>query len=262
MGSRRRALGGRAARWRAPQAEVIEPANGVSSFHLWWQEIDGAAPLVEASAVLTVVEPPAVPRLYFWALQASFLDDRTSYGGAHTGLQWNPRHPGSRAVNWGGYADPPASGVLAGSSSPLPSAPGDPNTRDFPWEAGTPYRFTIRRSPDGWDAEVEAVGSGHRQWIRSLAVGGNRLGGLVVWSEVFAACSDPPVVVRWSELRGRTATGEEVAPRSVRINFEGVGACPNSDVRLAAEGIEQISGVPRQARHGAVLPVPDWPLLR
>jgi hypothetical protein len=259
MGTRRRSLGERAARWRSPRPEIVEPANGVSSFHLWWQELDGIAPVVEVSAVLTVVEPPVVDRLYFWALQASFLDARTSYGGAHVGLQWNPRHPHHRAVNWGGYADPPAGGILPGSDSPLPSTPNDPNTRDYPWAVDRPYRFTISRGRDGWDAYVEDVSAGRRDRIRSLHAGGDRLGGLVVWSEVFAACSDPPVVVRWSGLSARTAGGREIVPRSVRVNFEGAGACQNTDVRASLDGIEQLSGVARTARNGSVLPIPDRP---
>ena len=39
-------------------------ANGASSFHLWW-EMPPSAPLVEVSAVLEVVVPPAVDSLYF-----------------------------------------------------------------------------------------------------------------------------------------------------------------------------------------------------
>ncbi|HKX72170.1 MAG TPA: hypothetical protein VJM75_13115 [Acidimicrobiales bacterium] len=42
--------------------------------------------------------------LYFWALQASFIDSAERHcGGGHVGLQWRRHHPGSRAVNWGGY---------------------------------------------------------------------------------------------------------------------------------------------------------------
>jgi len=253
----RRSRSGLAARWRASSpAAPAEPALGVTSFHLWWQDLDAGTPIVEASAVLTVVQPPAVDRLYFWALQATFLDGGRSYGGAHTGLQWNPRHPRNRAVNWGGYADPPVSNVLRGSTSMLPSTPDDPNTRDYPWEPGRPYRFTIRRGDDGWSADVGPVGEAPVA-IRSLFAGGDRLAGLVVWSEVFAACSDPPVVVRWSELSATTASGEVVRPESVRVSFQGEGTCPNTDVRLTPDGIEQASGVARTVRDGAVLPVPD-----
>src|SRR5262245_32230826 len=86
-------------RTRAP----TEPAQGVSSFHLWWQGIDGGIPLVEVAATIEVLRAPVVDRLYFWALQASFLSAEGVHGAGHVGLQWNPRHAGNRAVNWGGY---------------------------------------------------------------------------------------------------------------------------------------------------------------
>src|SRR5690554_1528125 len=44
-------------------------ANGASSSHLFW---DLRGELVGVSATLEVSLPPMVPRLYFWALQASF----------------------------------------------------------------------------------------------------------------------------------------------------------------------------------------------
>jgi len=41
------------------------------SFHLSW---DLAPPAREVAVTLEVLEPPSVDRLYFWAVQASFLD--------------------------------------------------------------------------------------------------------------------------------------------------------------------------------------------
>lgn len=69
------------------------------------------APLVEVSAVLEVVVPPAVDSLYFWALQVDFIDGPVHRGGGHTGLQWYGRFPGSTAVNWGGYASGATGGM-------------------------------------------------------------------------------------------------------------------------------------------------------
>ena len=77
-------------------------ANGASSFHLAWDAPTG--PWLRAEAVLEVTEPPTVASLYFWALQVSFEDRGRAAGGAHFGFQWYPAHPGSTAVNWGGYA--------------------------------------------------------------------------------------------------------------------------------------------------------------
>ena len=108
---------------RATPGSRWEPGNGVSSFHLWWQGLEGAAPLVEVAATIEVLRPPTASRLYFWALQASFLDGGRSYGAAHIGLQWNPRHLGNAAVNWGGYADTGnVQSILRGSPSSRPGA--------------------------------------------------------------------------------------------------------------------------------------------
>ena len=81
--------------------------------------------------MLEVTTAPQVEALYFWALQVSFTDRGRSGGGAHLGLQWYPAHPGSTAVNWGGYV--PDGHELEGTTSALPSATGNVNTRDFPW---------------------------------------------------------------------------------------------------------------------------------
>jgi hypothetical protein len=118
--------------------------------HLYWNMDENAGPLVEASAVLEILEAPAVAKTYFWALQASFTDDNGGdHGAAHLGLQWDPPHPNSGAVNWGGY--PPQNDnwkvTLTGSDSPLPSTTNDPNTRDYPWQVGVRYRLRIFRSP-------------------------------------------------------------------------------------------------------------------
>src|SRR5690349_18447275 len=108
-------------------------ANQASSMHLWW-DMDVGGPVVAASVTLTVVDPPRWTDLCFWALQASFADRGGGRGGAHLGLQWYARHPGSTAVNFGGYAN--RGGELRGSQSMLPSATGNPNTRDYSWVPG------------------------------------------------------------------------------------------------------------------------------
>ena len=141
-----------------------------------------------------------MPELYFWALQVTFAQGGRRFGGAHLGLQWHPRHPGSTAVNWGGYAA--AGGELDGSTSALPSALGNPNTRDLTWEPHRPYRLAVTRDEQvgGWTGWVDDLP------VRHLFAGGRELTGLMVWSEVFARCDDPPAAVRWSELsRARRA---------------------------------------------------------
>ena len=248
---------GSAAGSRATPGGPWEPGNGVSSFHLWWQGLEGVAPLVEVSATFEVLQPPTASRLYFWALQASFLDGGRSYGAAHIGLQWNPRHPGNAAVNWGGYADTGnVHSILKGSPSPLPSTPNDPNTRDYPWRAGVPYRLRISRVEGGWRGEITDLSAGTTQHIRDLFAGGDRLGGFVVWAEVFAACGDPSTAVRWSSLEAVDAAGAVHRPNSVRLSFPTGGDCPNTDVMPDPVGLVQLTNATRTARAGSVLAVP------
>ena len=236
---------------------MVEPRNGVSSFHMWWQGVEGNSAVIEVAATLTIVEAPIADRLYFWALQASFLDGNRSFGAGHIGLQWNPRHPQSRAVNWGGYADiADVQSVLTGTPSPLPSTPNDPNTRDYAWRAGVGYRVRIVKNPNGWRGEITDLQRGETTIIRDLDAPGDRLGGFVVWSEVFAACGHPPAIVEWSDLSVRTADGEQRRPASVRLTFPSGGDCPNTDVQLTTTGLRQLTNAPRTARDGQVLPVP------
>ena len=174
--------------WRDLKARLAGPPAGARAvgggFHLWWKGLSTDEPIVACSVVLEVLQPPSVPALYFWALQASFLDEAgVSYGAAHTGLQWNARHPGGRAVNWGGYAQAADVGsVLDGTDSPLPGIPGDRNTRTFAWREQVPYRFTIHRGALGWAATVTDLVTGSEVTIRELLAGGDRLGGFVMWT--------------------------------------------------------------------------------
>ncbi len=228
-------------------------SNGASSFHLGWGW-DGPEPdLVEVGATLTVVDCPTVDRLHFWALQASFLEGPGGgrrHGGGHAGLQWHPGHPGATAVNWGGYA---ADGrELPGSVSPLPSALHNANTRDLHWEPGRPHRLSIQRGERGWAASIDG------QRVRELHVGGDRLGTILVWSEVFARCDDPSSAVRWSDLSGRTRDGSTVRPIAVQTRYQSVpeGGCSNTSSDPDGDGgIVQRTGVARTTRPGILIPL-------
>lgn len=201
-------------------------SNRASSFHLEWVW-DGRPPeLVEVGATLTVVERPSGSDLHFWALQASFVGGGglggRRFGGGHAGLQHHSSHPGASAVDWGGYG---ADGrELDGTDSVLPSATGNPNVRDLAWAEGVPYRIRIHRGAVGWAASVDDV------VIRELLVDGDRLGGILVWSEVFAPCDAPTSAVRWSDLWGRTPAGEIVRPVAVSTRYQSVpdGGCSNT----------------------------------
>jgi hypothetical protein len=153
-------------------------------------------------------------------------------------------------VNWGGYG--PDGRVLDGSTSPLPSATGNPNTRDLWWDPGRPYTLTIERAAEGgW---VGAVG-GVR--VRTLAAGGDRLDGLMVWSEVFARCDAPPEAVRWSGFRATTMQGRVVEPVAVHVNYQrrADGGCDNSTALADRGAVRQITGIERLVPQGARLPL-------
>jgi hypothetical protein len=209
--------------------------------------MDTHQPLVDVSATIEVVGPPAVPRLYFWALQVGF----SGGGAAHTGLQWLPVQDGIPAVNWGGYAA--EGGELDGSVSPLPTLDGNPNTRLFDWAPNEPYRLTVARSPErGWRATVNDV------VIRDLWAPGEHLVSPIVWSEVFAACDDPSVVVRWSDLKATTASGSTVKPDGVLVTYQSYveGGCDNTTVEADGRGgFLQITSANRAVQHGSVLPL-------
>jgi hypothetical protein len=225
--------------------------NRASSLHLRWELPASAGAVAAASVALVVESAPPVSDLYFWALQASFVDDAgRHYGGGHLGLQWHRLHPGSRAVNWGGYG--PDGRVLGGSASPLPSATGNANTRDLWWEPGQHYTLTIERAAEGgWAGTVGAT------QVRRLAAGGDRLGALMVWSEVFARCDAPPVAVRWSRFGATTTQGRVVAPVAVHVNYQrrADGGCDNSTALADGDAVRQITGTERSVPQGTRLPL-------
>ncbi len=230
--------------WFTSRSRHAAPSTGPTSAHLWFEGIP-SGPWRSVSATLEVVTEPSAAALYFWALQASFTDaSGASFGAAHTGLQWNPRHPGGRAVNWGGYASTADVGsVLEGTRSALPGIPGDENTRNFAWRPGTGYRFTISRVEHGWRSTVVDTSTGERIVIRELLVGGDRLNGFVVWMEIFAPCDAPTTVVRWSELEvADDARDTRHRVRSLRTSFPDVrGACTNNDSRAENSGWLQLT---------------------
>jgi hypothetical protein len=226
--------------------------NGASSFHLGWRLPPGAGHLVSASATLEVLTPPVVEHLYFWALQVAF----PGAGAAHLGLQWNHRHPGFGAVNWGGYA---ADGsLLAGTESPLPSTPDDPNTRDYPWQPGRPYKLGVHRTDEGgWRGEVTDLTTGDPTTVRDLGAAARYLGDPMVWSEVFARCDDPAVTVRWSEFEVVTDGGDSFAPSALAVNYQShvEGGCANTASVLDDRGgALQITSTERTTPQGAALP--------
>ena len=242
-------------------AGVPPSGNGASSFHLTWMVDPPAAgrTWVAAEAVLEVLVPPQVPALSFWALQASFRDGPRPGGAGHLGLQWHAGHPGSTAVNWGGYAH--GGGELDGSVSALASATGNVNTRDFAWRAGVGYRLRISSAGDApggrraWRGEVTDLETGQRTVVRDLWAAGCELGDAVVWSEVFARCDDPSSRVRWSGLAMEDDEGGRTPARRVRVNYQGLaeGGCATTDSSFDGIGVVQTTGTSRRTAQGAVI---------
>ncbi len=199
--------------------------NGASSHHLIWEAPPGTWSAVDV--VVEIVEPPTVAALYFWALQVSFAGPRSRGGGAHLGLQWFDRHPGSTAVNWGGYG--PNGGELDGSPSALPSAPGNVNTRDFPWVAGRAYRLRVEHAGpapgarSAWRGSITDLEREQPTVVRDLWAPGDRLVSPMVWSEVFADCAAPPTTVRWSDLAVEDRAGVRTRVTRARANYQRVG---------------------------------------
>ena len=199
-------------------------------------------------------------RLYFWALQVGFEDRGRSAGAAHLGLQWYPPHPGSTAVNWGGYG---ADGrELAGTASALPSATGNPNTRDLSWRPGRAYRLLVARAPadetgdrPAWRGTVTEVGAEEPVVVRDLLADATTLTAPMVWSEVFADCDAPAASVAWSELELTGEDGHVVPVQRVRASYQDLaaGGCATSDSSVAAGRFVQASGVARHTPVGARL---------
>ncbi len=239
-------------RFGQPRERLSGPptsSNGASSFHLWWQVPGG--PFQEVSAVLEIARPPSVSRLYFWALQVSFLDRGRDLGAGHTGLQWHPGAPAG-AVNWGGYHA--GGGVLDGTGSDLAPVDG-PHTRHFPWSAGRPYRFRVWSPvPGAWRSEITDLSAGQPTVIRDLLVPATSLANPVVWAEVFARCDDPPTEARWSHLEARPGPDQVIPATSVRLTYQSHadGGCANTLSYVEGSSFVQHTGLP-----AARPPAPD-----
>ena len=248
-------------------------SNRASSLHLRW---DLHRPLEAVAVSLTVTEAPRVEHLYFWAMQTDFTDARgRPAGGAHVGLQWHPAYPHHTAANWGGYRHG-GGGELTGSGSPLASAAGNLNTRNYRWEPGRTYRLAVRPvRPDetpldppppaplqAWRASVTDVETAAETVIRDLHVPAATIGGVTVWSEVFARCDDPTSSVLWSDPGAVTPGGETLAPARAQVNYQSErdGGCANSNshpVREPFPAIAQSTGTERVTAQGSVIAWPE-----
>jgi hypothetical protein len=218
-------------------------ANAASSLHLIW-ELPALDPVAEVGVTLLVPEVPAVRRLYFWALQVS----TSSGAGAHLGLQWGADAPRRmRHVNWGGYGRDGRE--LSGSTSALSSSFGNPNTRDYDWEPGRPYRLRISSDGDGWAGWVDDT------LVRHLDLPDGALVGPMVWSEVFADCDHPAVSVHWSDPTVTTASAQRVPIRAAVAHYQSVhdGGCTNTSSTVDGDAFVQTTSTSRLTPAGARL---------
>jgi hypothetical protein len=238
---------------RARRRGFPPSGNGASSFHLFWRLPPGAGHLVAAAVTIEIVTPPAVDHLYFWALQVGF----PGAGAAHLGLQWNHRHPGFGAVNWGGYAT--NGSLLDGTASALPSTPDDPNTRDYPWQVGRAYRLGVQRAGETrWRGDVTDTATGVTTTVRELLADAEYLGDALVWSEVFARCEDPGVTARWSDFEVVSEHGDRHAPTALAVNYQSHadGGCANTTATLDdSGGVLQVTNTDRVTPQGTALAV-------
>ncbi len=237
--------------------------------HLMWQLPPDIGPVVAAWVTFELTEAPRVDQLYFWALQATFEDATgVDYGAAHTGLQWNPRHPKNGAANWGGYPSEHSNWKknLPGSEPLLPGFKDDPNTRNYPWQPQTPYRLSISAAPEttekhprGWRASVRNLTTGDHTVLRDLWAEGDRLTDLCTWTEWFCSCDDPTVAVTWTGFRVMTEDGAEHEPTGVFLNHPSDGNCTNVGHRIITQQpelvIEQRMNTVRELPHGTVVPI-------
>ena len=198
---------------------VVQP--GLVAAPQFWELPPAGGPIVAASARLIVEAAPPVDELYFWALQASFTDG--------SGRRARRRPPGPAVARRRtrapapptGAATRPAAAILPGSESALPSAH---RQRQHPRPGGS------RACPTALDdrAGAPAAGLGRARSTAPscarLAAGGDRLDGLMVWSEVFARCDDPPVAVRWSGFAATVADRRgPLARRPCAVNYQARG---------------------------------------
>lgn len=185
------------------------------------------AEIVGAEIDITVLDDAPQPIL-FAALQTNFeTPDGVQYGANHVGLQWNSASPCRRAVNFGGYLDPPA--VAAGlehevsgrytletgrylSPDVFPAMPnGDRRTSQYAWEPGHPVRCRVELVGGGtWRATIDGV-----PYRESWYPGTSRIGSMVFWTEYGSV----PCRCRFSGLvlDDRSGARYEVGP-GVRID--------------------------------------------
>jgi hypothetical protein len=264
---------------------VIGPGTGTgtaSSFHAWWHK-DPPIRYEEVSVTLEVVEQPTVDDLYYWAMQLDFTDaSNVVLSGGHCGLQWIDGYPDYNAVNWGGYISdegqtefgPGLPSQLVGSTSSLPSAASNDNTRNYAWNEATEYRFRVFKvanqggepaNTTRWRCTITNLTTNVTTTIRDLYAYGDRIHGVAVWSEIFAGCNDPTATVRWSDFEAiEYGSGDSITIDEFYIWYQ-VDGCENTNTYSdGSGGIGQRTNTTRTTPHDSYLnlgPAPPPPMI-
>ncbi len=226
--------------------------NAASSMHLSYPPTVAA----EVAVTVEVTSLPAPPELVFWALLPDLIDGAgNSIAVPHMGLQWAPGYPNSRAVNWGGYLVNTGA-EMTGTTSALPSALNNPNTRDYNWQTNRQYRYRVWSPSSGvWRAEVTDLVTSITTVIRDLsAPGATQLRGAIVFTENFNVCQ-LSVAARWSNLQFKLANNSLSTPATATVSYQEYadGGCTNTNQATQGGGIVQTSGVARTVVAGVNL---------
>ncbi|MFV1971993.1 MAG: hypothetical protein ACC683_13450 [Acidimicrobiia bacterium] len=231
-------------------------ASGSSSFFLWW-DLPYGERLVEVSVTLEVARRPEIDRLVSFAIQGALV--KPGGGSCHLGLQHHPRFPDRSAVNWDGYT---AKGQPLDSTIPtLPSATDDVATRNFPWQQGVPYQFTIERGEehsDGmfpWAGSITNLQTGKRELIRELTSPSPHVRAPVLYVESHAPCDGPGFEARWSNATAVSIGGGVRAVRSMRVDYQphAAGGCTNTNSSVEGTRFVQRAGQMRATKPGTTI---------
>ena len=85
-------------------------------------------------------------------------------------------------------------------------------------------------------------------------MGGDRLGGFVMWSELFCRGDDPPTRSDGRSRRPAPPPAALVRPEQLQVTFPGGAEWRRLDVVVDAVGVQQRTNVPRSLDHLTLVP--------
>ncbi|GMQ94688.1 MAG: hypothetical protein BMS9Abin12_2193 [Acidimicrobiia bacterium] len=212
---------------------------------------------MEVSVTLEVKRRPEIDRLVTFAIQGAFV--KPGGGSCNFGLQHHPQFPKRGAVNWNGYD---AKGDPLDSTAPtLPSSTDDVATRDYAWEQGVPYQFTVARGNEGSDGDFPWTGSitnqrtGEREMVRELVSKSPHMRAPVMYIESFSPCDGPGFEARWSNAIAVSLDGGVRAVQSMRVDYQphAAGGCTNTNASVEGSAFVQRVGQMRTTKPGTTI---------